>query len=344
MPLTIKDVAERLKLSITTVSRALDGYADVSETTRARVRATAAEMGYAPSHNARQMRRQRTDTIGYVLPITRHSDEGSRALADPYFSTFIAGLGDETARHNLDLLVSVATEADEQAIYRRWVQGRRVDGFVINRMRLNDWRSQFLQQSNMPFVANGRERGEVSYPFIEMNSRAGFRALVMHLAAQGHTRIAFVSGPPHLRSSADRLAGYRDGLRAAGLGFDKTLLASGDLTAQGGGDAARSLLTMSNPPSAILGSNDMTALGVLRAATALGRKPGHDLAVAGFDGTEAALHADPPLTTMAHPAYEIARDMVRMLVSLLRGETIAQSQRVLEPQLVLRASSQCKPA
>ncbi len=131
MPVTIRDIAKRLNLSITTVSRALDGYDDVAESTRQRVIRTAREMGYAPSHTARQLRRSRADCIGYIFPTS------GPHFTDPFFSEFIAGLGDEATSHNLDLLISTAPpdEPVEQQMYERWVHSRRVDGIVLSRMR-----------------------------------------------------------------------------------------------------------------------------------------------------------------------------------------------------------------
>ncbi|MBK8833541.1 MAG: LacI family DNA-binding transcriptional regulator [Anaerolineae bacterium] len=338
-PVTIRDVATRLNLSITTVSRALDGYADVAAATRARVETAAREMGYAPSHMARQMRRQRTDAIGFVIPVTRKLEGGSRAFADPYFSEFIAGLGDEATRHRLDLLVSVATEEDEQPIYERWARGRRVDGFVLNRMRAHDWRARFLLRNSLPFVANGREIGEVTYPFIEVDSRSGFSQLVAHLAGLGHRRIAYIGGLPNLRSQSDRLSGYRAGLKKAGIAFDKRLVAAGDLTRQGGYLAALELLQRAPRPTALIGMNDMTALGAMRAANELGLQVGRDVAIAGFDGIDDGAHASPPLTTLIQPAYSIARQSVQMLVALINGDPIVERQIVLQPELVARAST-----
>ncbi|MFZ0534051.1 MAG: LacI family DNA-binding transcriptional regulator, partial [Anaerolineales bacterium] len=126
MPVTIRDVAKRLSLSITTVSRALDGYPDVSEATCQRVMQTARELGYLPNRAAHQLRRKRTDTIGYILP------SGAARFSDPYFAEFISGLADEAAQNNFDLLVSSAHAGGdaERNAYQRWVSERRVDGFV----------------------------------------------------------------------------------------------------------------------------------------------------------------------------------------------------------------------
>lgn len=335
MAVTIRDVAKRLNLSITTVSRALDGYDDVAEETRERVVRTAQEMGYVPSRAARQLRRQRADAIGYILPTT-----GPR-FADPFFSEFMAGLGDAATSHNFDLLVSTAPplEAAEQALYQHWVRSRRVDGIVLSRMRLHDWRVEYLAESKFPFVSLGRTAMAVDHPYIEVDGRAGFAALVEHVARRGHRRIAYIGAPPDLKLQADRLAGYREGLEATGIAPDDALVAEADLTRLGGYQAARRLLALPDPPTAILGANDLTAIGALRAAHERGLVVGRDLAAAGYDGIEDAEHTQPPLTTLNQPVYDIARRLVEMLVKLITGEPLTERQVLLRPELIVREST-----
>lgn len=346
MAVTIKDVARRLKLSITTVSRALDGYDDVAEDTRERVRSAAAQMGYAPSHMARQMRRQRADSIGFAisLPPSARQNTNNRPFADPFVLEFIAGLGDEAAQSHLDLIVSTATPgAEEETLFRRWVQGRRVDGVVVNRLRIDDWRVGYLTQNRMPFVASGHLQG-ANFPYIEVDGRAGFKQLTQYLAGKGHTRIGYIGGPDRLRLQDDRLAGYRAGLRAAGLPSNKMLVTQGDMTRNGGYAAAIKLLGLPQPPTAILGVNDMTAIGAMRAARERGLVVGRDVAIAGFDGIADSEHTEPPLTTLNQPAYEIARQLTRMLAEQIErgrsGESHPPQQILLQPELVLRSSTE----
>ncbi len=335
MAITIRDVAKRLNLSITTVSRALDGYADVAPDTRDRVIRTAREMGYVPSRAARQLRRHRADIIGYI-----HPTQGPR-FSDRFFSEFIAGLGDEAALHNLDLLVSTAAPDTpaEQHLYTRWVQSRLVDGIVLNRMRLHDWRAAFLAENEFPFVVHGRTLLDVPFPFIEIDSRSGFALLVQHLVERGHRRIAYIGAPQKFSLQADRSAGYRAGLAAAGLAYDESLVGEGDLTRAGGYQAALPLLDLPDPPTAIIGANDLTALGIIRAARERGLIVGRDLAVAGYDGTEDSEHAQPPLTTLRQPVYETARRLAAMLYAVIAGEPLAESQIILQPELIIREST-----
>jgi LacI family transcriptional regulator len=334
-PVTIRDVAARLGLSITTVSRALDGYGDVAAATRTRVARAAAAMGYVPSSAARRLRRNRSDIIGYILPAS-----GGR-FSDPFFSEFIAGLGDEVTARGFDLLVSTAqpdTEA-ERLLYTRWVSSRLVDGVVLGRMRLQDWRVTYLAASGLPFVAHGRTRQREKYPYIEMDSRSGFASLVAHLAARGHRRIAYIGAPDAITLQAERYAGYCDGLAAAGLRLDRALVATGDLTRPGGYEAARRLLERGEPPTAIIGVNDLTAVGAMRAAHERGLRVGTEIAVAGYDGTEDSAHTQPPLTTLKQPTYETARRLVGMLVAGIRGEELPEREIIVKPQLIVREST-----
>ncbi len=327
VPVTIRDVAKRLKLSITTVSRALDGYDDVAEETRERVIRAAREMGYAPSRAARQLRRKRADAIGYILPTSKPR------FADPFFSEFIAGLGDEAAMHNLDLLVSTAApgEAAERQMYERWTQSRRVDGIVLSRMRLKDWRVKYLAEANFPFVVLGRTNLTIDFPHIEVDGRSGFKALVSHLVERGHRHIAFIGAPTDLVLQVDRFAGYREGLEVAGLPFDESLVAEGNLTRIGGYDAARRLLALTNPPTAIVAVNDLTAIGAMRAARERGLMVGRDLAVAGYDGIEDAEHTQ--------PVYDIARRLVSMLLALSADEPLSERHVLMQPELIVRGST-----
>ncbi|MBI5649120.1 MAG: LacI family DNA-binding transcriptional regulator [Chloroflexi bacterium] len=336
MAVTIRDVAKRLHLSITTVSRALDGYADVAAKTRARVIHTARVMGYVPSRAARQLRRQRTDAIGYILPAQ------PPYFTDPFSSTFIAGLGDAAAAHNLDLLISTAApDSDaEQHIYTRWTQSRPVDGIILNRLRLKDWRVKYLAQNDFPFVAHGHARMRLDFPYIEMDSRAGFVQLVQHLIAQGHRRIAYIGAPAKFTLQTERFAGYQDGLAAGNLPFDARLVGESDLTRTGGYQAAQRLLAQTNPlPTAIICVNDLTAIGAMRAARERGLVIGRDLAIAGYDGTEDAEHTEPPLTTLKQPIYNTARQLVEMLLQRIAGEPISEPHIVIQPELILREST-----
>jgi DNA-binding LacI/PurR family transcriptional regulator len=155
----------------------------------------------------------------------------------------------------------------------------------------------------------------------------------------GHHRIAYVGASSDLKIQADRYGGYRDALHAHGINVDPALVVEGDLTTEGGYQAASCLLTLPAPPTAIACVDDMTAIGVLHAAREYNRAVGQDLAVAGFDGVEGFEHTQPPLTTVNQPVYQIARRMVQMLIKKISGEPMLEKCVFIEPRLEIRMST-----
>jgi LacI family transcriptional regulator len=339
MSVTIRDVAKHLGLSITTVSRALDGYMDVSETTRQRVIQAAHELGYIPNRAARQLRRKRTDTIGYILP------SGVSRFSEPFSNEFISGLADEAAQNSFDLLISSAPAGGdaEQQTYQRWVCARRVDGFVLNRIRQTDWRIRYLVEQHIPFASFERSIDPLDYPSIHVETFNSISNLVNHLIAQGCKRIAFVGGPEFLTIHIDRLEGYRHGLAINHLPDDPALVYLADLTSTGGYQTAKRMLWLPDPPDAIVCVNDETAFGALHAAHEAQRNVGVDLAITGFDGVQDSIYAQPPLTTLDQPVYDIARHLVRMVLAEIAGTPIPEYQVVIEPTLRIRASTTKTP-
>jgi len=332
---TIKDVARALNISITTVSRALDGYPDVSAETRELAVRASREMGYTPNRAARQLRRQRAETIGYILPTERPQ------FADAFYSEFIAGLGDLAAASNFDLLVSAAppNSSAEKSLYERWAQGRKVDGMVVNRTRLQDWRLQYLTDRQIPFVSLERSLLPLEFIGVETDAAQGWLDLLGHLTSQGHSSIAYIGASPELKIEHDRFHGYLSGLESASIALNPGLVLRANLTPEGGYQAARQLLALENAPTAIVCVNDLTAIGAMHAAHEHGLKVGRDIAIAGFDGIADAAHTQPPLTTLDQPVYEIARHLAAMLLNLVNGLELFERQVKIRPKLLLRAST-----
>jgi LacI family transcriptional regulator len=329
---TIRDVAKKLNLSITTVSRALDGYSDVAEETRQLVIETARKLGYTPNRAARQLRRRKAETVGYILPA------GAQHFAEPFFTEFIAGLGNELASRNYDLLVSaVASEDDEREMYRRWAEGGKVDGFILNRLRLKDWRVKFLTKQRIPFATLDYS-GEGRYPCIRVDGADGYVDLVKHIQRNGFRKFAYIGGPANLVSQTERLNWFRQAITARRLRLNEKTILSADLTSSGGYQCAVELLSLPDPPDAILCVNDETAFGVLHAAHKHGLEIGKDLAVAGFDGVQEARHTEPPLTTLDIPVFDIARQLVDMLLRTIAGEAV-QTPVFIKPALLVRPST-----
>ena len=334
MPTTIHDVAKKLNISITTVSRALDGYDDVADQTRQLVIETANKMGYAPNRAARQLRRQKTETMGFIIPSI------AKRFNEPFFTEFISGLGEELSSRNFDLLVSNATTDDgERHLYHRWANSHKVDGFILNRIRKHDWRVNFLSQLGIPFVGLGKSHDRIDYPCVRIEGGDVYLSLVQHIRENGFSRFAFIGGPDDLMNQINRLKWFKSAVKKCGLEVDENNMVSTDMSSTGGYEAARTLLSSSAPPDALLCVNDQTAYGVLHAAHERGFTIGKDIAIAGFDGLRDSYHTEPPLTTLGIPVSDIAHQLVLMLLKNINSQLPEAQEIVIKPELRIRAST-----
>jgi len=332
MKVTLKDIARESGYSITTVSHALSGYGDVNENTRQHIIAIAERLGYQPNLAARHLRSKQTKTIGMVIPLTAY-------FSDPFFMELLSGVGRQAAEYGYDLLLSAQQPGEEELnAYRRIVASSRIDGVVVARVQRDDPRITFLKEAHHPFVVFGRSNAN-DYPYIDVDGRAGVHQIVLHLARLGHRRIAFVLSPPQLAFTALRYEGYCQGLAEAGLPLDTAYIVQGDLTRASGHAAAARLLALPEPPTAIVACNDSMALGAMLAIQEQNLVVGRDVAVAGFDDIPAAASANPPLTTVRQPIYDIGRQALDMLIRVIRNEPIENLHVLLVPELIVRASS-----
>jgi LacI family transcriptional regulator len=338
MPVTLKDIARKVGFSVTTVSRALAGYGDVAEDTRRLIVQTAEELGYRPNILARRLQKQRTDTLGFVIPTF-----GPR-FSDPFFGELLAGIGNEAARHDFDLLVSTRppdTPQEAQA-YERLVQGRRVDGMILTRTRSEDARIAYLLEQNFPFAAFGRTQIEGVFACVDVDGEQGIFDAAGHLIKLGHRDIALILPPENLMFTQYRRAGFYRALEMYGLPAQPEWETHSDLTERGGYAVACRLLQGARRPTAIVAGNDLMAIGAMRAAREHGLSVGQELSVVGFDDITLAEHAHPALTTVRQPIYEIGLQVCRMLVRILQGDARTESdecQSLFRPELMVRQSS-----
>lgn len=339
MAVTIKDIARKVGKSITTVSRALADYDDVSPATRTRVRHVAQEMGYVPNFTAQHLQKQQSDTLGLILPTY-----GPR-FSDPFFSEFIAGIGNKATLFDYDVLVLTRAPGESELLaYKQKVQSRRVDGFIIVRTRRDDQRINYLRSVNFPFVAFGRTQEPLDYPYVDEDSVSGMRMAVDHLYALGHRRIGCIYSPELLNFSVDRLHGVRSRLGELNLSMPAEYFVQGDLTQETGYEAANILLGLPEPPSAMICFNDLMAFGAMSAIQSKGLVVGKDISVTGFDNIPSAEYSHPPLTTLFQPVYQIGAKVCEMLIQIIRGEPLEESQITLKPELIIRESTGPAPS
>ena len=209
---TIKDLAGELGLSITTISRALSGYADVGDNTRKRVEEAASRLGYRPNRNAQRLVTQRTHNIGWVQP------DNERKFLDPHFVEVMAGVLRGARARNYDIVMTSATADHEMATYDRYVKDNSVDGFIVDLPREGDPRIDYLLEAGRPFVVHGRESRHASYGWVDVDNYGNFYRLARLLAANGHRNIAFINGDERYIYAWSRRRAVEDALSDAGIG------------------------------------------------------------------------------------------------------------------------------
>ena len=326
MPVSLKDIARKIGKSTTTVSRALNDYDDISAETKALVRQAAEELGYHPNTLAQRLKKQTTETLGLIFPTF-----GPR-FSDPFFSEFLAGIGNTAARHNYDLLVSTRQPGQqEMQAYRYNVESQRIDGFIIVRTRQQDPRIEYLRQIGFPFVAFGRTCGDLDYAFVDEDGEFGMGLVVEHLVRLGHRRIACILPPSDLTFTQHRLTGIQKKCQELGLSSAALTVVESDLTQKGGYQKANDLLDLQEQPTAILCCNDLMAFGAMSAIQDRGLVVGRDISVAGFDNIPMAEYSHPPLTTINQPIYQIGGMVCDTLIKQIWGETQEPEQVILNP-------------
>jgi LacI family transcriptional regulator len=216
-----------------------------------------------------------------------------------------------------------------------------VDGIILARTRQNDERVTYLKAQKHPFVASGRGAPDESsdFPFIDVDSQLGIRLATEHFIQRGHEHIALILPPPDIAYTGFRHQGYQDALGEAGLPYRGEYTLHGNLLRDGGFSCANQLLDQYPQITALVCANDLMALGAIQALQHRGLQAGKDVGVSGFDDIPTAEYTHPSLTTIRQPIYEIGRKLTEMLVNIIHGEAVENTQVILPPELIIRESS-----
>lgn len=327
----LKTLAAHLGLTVGTVSRAMNGYADISVATRERVQRAADELGYRPNQNARRLSSGVPETICYLMP--RYAS----STAQPFVAQLLQGLGEALHKRNWDLLVSHADSSkDDLTQIDRLVRSGRVGGLVISRPLKNDPRIRLMQDLKCPFVVHGRTAASDDYAWYDIDGEEAFVTAVNHLVGLGHSKIGFIGAPLQFQFAQDRLNGYQAALQYNGLPVDQDLIQIADFSDEGGQIATDMLLDLPCPPTALVCVSDTMAFGALAAIRERGLVPGKDVSVIGYDGLQFGQHTHPPLTTMSQPQAHAGRRLGDMLLAIIDGDDPKNHQELQRAHLLRR--------
>ena len=342
--MTLKELSRNLGLSPTTVSRALNGYPEVAEATRARVLKAARQHNYTPNTRAKGLATGRAMAIGHVIPIG-----GEHDMINPIFGDFLAGAGETYARHGYEMVLSMVETGREAEIYRGFKARAAVDGVLVHGPRLDDWRPALLDALGLPFVVHGRvSQHDAPYSWLDVDSRSAFERATTFLVDLGHRRIALVNGIERMDFAHRRRSGYEAALAARGLAVDPALMRAGEMTEGYGYGSARDLLALPDPPTAILAASLICARGVRRAIEEAGLALGRDVSVISHDDALSYLQNGsggvPLFTATRSSVREAGRRAAAMLIDRIAHPGAPHRQELLEADLTLGRSTGPAPA
>ncbi|NYE35438.1 LacI family transcriptional regulator [Nocardioides cavernae] len=324
---TMQQVALEAGVSVSTVSKVINGRYGISTATAAHVSSVIERMGYETSLVARSLRNQRTNVIGVLV-----------ADFEPFSTEVLKGAADAIRGSGFELVAySAGGRVDEHVGWERRylsrLMGTLVDGAVLVTPTITD------VLSDGPVVAIDPHTGSTTIPTVTAHNLQGARAGVRHLLELGHTRVGMVTGRADLVSAQLREQGFREALAEAGVAVDESLVVRGAFEADVARDVAHRLLERTDRPSAVFAASDQMALAVLDVARELGIDVPSDLSLVGFDNIPESALSEPPLTTVAQPIREMGRDAVSMLIGLIEGREPADPHHTLGTELVLRRST-----
>jgi LacI family transcriptional regulator len=330
---TIKDVALRAGVSVTTVSHVVNDTRHVSAKGRERVEQAIRELGYVPNAMARSLKSNTTSTLGMLIPNS----------SNPYFAEIVRIVEDRCFGAGYTLvLCNTDDEPRRQSVYLQVLAERRIDGLIVVSTGAGDDDSLVTQLHGLriPTVLVDREIADPDCDLVETAHMQGGLLAVRHLLSLGHRRIACIGGPIGVMPSEQRIEGWRMALAETGAAPNAdALLWRGGFTSQGGYEAMHAILRTEEKPSAVFVCNDLMAIGALRAAHESGVHVPDDLSIVGFDDIELSAYTSPPLTTVAQPKERIGALAVDMLLERVGGKRRDPRKVVLQPELRVRAST-----
>jgi LacI family transcriptional regulator len=331
---TVKDIAERLRLHYTTVSKALRGHPDISAATKHRVLSLAKELDYHPNSIAKSLKKQATSTIGIIVP----------SIKNDFFSAVISGVEEMAYGRGFNTVVCQSNEnSDREAIHVRTLISNRVDGALVSVAQTTTSSAHFraLQKQGIPLVFFDRVCEDVEADKVVVDDYGGAVQVVRHLIQSGYRSIAHVAGPENTSIGRDRLRGYMDELERNGIPIDREMITYGGLQENDGVAAFRKFLSCDKMPKAIFAVNDPVAIGIYDEIKRSGLEIPQDVALVGFGNIKLSSYLDPPLTTVAQSPYKIGKAAAGMLlrrIENLRYE-MAPVAEVIETELILRGST-----
>ncbi len=331
---TIADIAKRLGISVSTVSRALRNHPDISKETKLKVAALAKEMDYYPNSIAQSLQKKSTKTVGVIVPEIKHD----------FFSSVISGIEEVASTQKYTTMVCQSNEDYEREVRNtRALMSNRVAGILISvsqNVQNTDHFKMVLKQG-IPLVFFDRVYEDIGTSKVIVDDYNGAFRAVEHLIQSGFKRIAHLAGPEHLSISRDRLQGYLGALKHNNIPIDDDLIIFGGFNEKDGMAGFEKLLELNELPDAIFGVNDPVIVGAYLKIKEHGLRIPEDIGLVGFSNNPIVSYLDPPLTTIAQPGYEIGQTAMKILLEHINStkEEFVPKEVILNTKLIVRGST-----
>lgn len=332
---TIYDLAKKTGFSITTVSKALNNYKDVSEKTRAKILQAAAEMDYLPNAHAQSLSTKKSWAIGVMF-----SEANEVGMKHPFFNDIIESFRHATEEHGYDLIFASRNLRNRDMSYLEHFKHRAVDGIVVICSDRMDEQVQELMQSDIPIVVVDMDSANCSVVYSD--NTEGARMAVNYLYELGHRHIAHIAGDSSIDAGAARVKGYELAMHALDLPIQPGYLVNaGFFSVEEGKQAMEQLLQLPSPPTAVFVAGDQMAIGAIEAVHEHGLRVPEDISIIGYDDIEMIKYITPKLTTIRQDTDEIGEAAAELLIEQMTAKERRTERRVIPVRLIERAS--CAP-
>lgn len=330
---TIHDIARELKISASTVSRALQNNPRISQKTRDKIRELADTMGYRPNTLASNLRNKKSNTIGIVVPlINRH-----------FFSSVISGVEEVAFKAGYTVVISQSNDlANKEIAIVQSMFANRVDGLIVSiAMQSTTFEHlKLFKKRNIPLVFFDRVVPEIETDKIVVDDYLGGFRVTRHLIEQGYQRIGHMAGPQNLLTYADRKKGYMDALKKNGIPYDESLVITSTLISESGVAAVQQMMNLPNPPDAIFCGNDTTALSAMTYLRDKGIRIPEDMGIVGFSNEPFSKVVSPSISTIAQPAFLMGQKAAELILHQIEHKGKSYQTLVLPTELIIRESSE----
>lgn len=331
---TLSDIAKKLKLSSSTVSRALNDHPDISDKTKQKVKALAEKLHYAPNPIARSLKKNQTSTIGVLVPEIKHD----------FFASAISGIEEVAYQSGYTIILSQSNESFEREVVNTYaLMHHRVAGLLvsISQHTINSDHFRYVIENKIPLVFFDRYCEDIAANKVIIDDEKSAFNAVMHLISKGYKSIAHFAGPEKLEICKKRMNGYKKALQQSGLTVREDFILTGGLHESDGYDSMEKLISEDKIPDAIFCVNDPVAVGAFQRIKEAGLKIPEQIGLVGFSNNKITTLLDPPLTTVHQPSFEMGKKAAEILIRMIESPNDDKEVKTLylDTNLIIRKSS-----